>query len=494
MAFVRTEKSVKVIMYTGGDDPDLPSHVASLPLNMRVRWADNYNWAIQETLDNKKAIERADMYTSMSIADLIASGILKEMAQSEVAAVMARSSAVGVPVVGEGVQPPSFLQKIKALLGGSPTEATLPTPTTFTIYKSGDGRLRTLIVYSNIFKDHEKEIISAAAHQEYADAAEAGEPDAPYPDLHLWHGGPATKWGTVETVSFVGGFAVAGGVVDQDERSEAVALKLKEIADRGELAVSFGLVGLRGPDGVYHLYRPFEISPLPAGSEANPWFTSVDFNLKENGMAFSDKKKAWYKEHFKYTDEQITAAEKQFEAMGDALKPFVEFRNRTSGASGETPAPVPQPTPTPPDPAPTPPPPSPSPPSSAAPVAVAATVGAATADGDTMPEMLQMAKGLTELTAVVKSLADDLATLRAGAPAAAAAAADDLVLAQIAKAPGGFSPTQSAGNVNKEFKENEDDFLANAFKGIGLSNIPFGTVVTAAPSPVGAAAAGAEGK
>lgn len=475
MSLVRTEKSVKVTLYTGSDDPDLPAHVKSLSTSLRGRWVGNYNWGVQETLDNKKAIEQADLYTSVSIHDLLEGGLLKEAAADEPVVVL-----------------PSFLDRLKAEwkswtkeAAAAPTflvDVTRP----FTIYKGKDGRLRTLIVYSNIFKDSHNEIISKASHEEYASAAETGEAD--YPDLHLWHGGPDTKWGSVETVSFVNGFAIAGGIVDVGK--EDVALKLKEQSDRGELAASFGLLGLRGPDGVYHLYRPFEISPLPVGSEANPWTSGVDISAKENDMAFSDKKKTWLKENFGYTDDGIAAAEKKFEAMAATLKQHIDYREgagETAPAPPAVPAPVVAATGAP----------------ATAPVAaapVAAVKAAPEPDATIMPQIEAMATAITGLGEVVKGLVAEVKALKEAAPAATAAAADDLVLAKIAGAPGGFSPTTAQSNVNNALKEGDNDgeppWLKAAFGNI-LTGFPVpgaGAVVVPGPASAAAAIAAVEGK
>lgn len=452
------EKSVKVTLYSGADDPDLPDYIKKLPLTIRSRWVSNYNWGVMDTQDDEDAAEQADTYTTVSVDDMsemlaamkeLGAGGNTPVSIKAVRAVVptpvkARTPVVTAPLVKEGVQAGSFMQRFKAWLtddGGEGRAAVVPTNplNMFSVYKGNDGSMHVLTVYSNIFKDSHQQILSTAAHQEYVAAAEAGK--ALYPDLYLWHGGPDTKWGTVETVSFVDGFAIAGGVVDPGK--EHVALKLKEMADKGELAVSHGFLGLLGSDGVYQRYRPFEISPLPVGSESNPW-TGVDFNLKENGMAFTDKKKTWLKTNFGMDDAAITQAEKSFEAMGAALKPLIDYKE----GAGETPAPPP-PAPTPPDPAPVPPPPNP------AGVAAAAV----TAEETIMPQITAMAKAIEGLGLQIKALKE-------AAPAAATAAAEDMVLAKIA-AGTGFSPTKDAGNVQAGLKEDdEDDFLAKAFLGI----------------------------
>lgn len=442
------EKSIKVTLYSGADDPDLPSNIKGLPLNIRSRWVNNYNWAVMDTQSDKAAKEQADSYTTISVEDLATITASKEHAPEVASAVAATVASVSsVPSasgqVHTGVQAPSLslVDRFKAFFrpDDPPPPTPAPTPTSmFQVYKGADGRTRVLTVYSNQFKDSHKQIVSEAAHQEYAQATDAGL--APYPDLHLWHGGPDTKWGTIETVSVVDGFAVAGGVVDPGK--EHVALKLKEMADKGELAVSYGFLGLLGPDEVYHAYRAFEISPLPVGSEANPWFTLMDF--KENGMAFSAKKKEWLKNGFGMTDEGIAAAEKSFEAMGTALKAAgIEYKE----GEGET-------APTPPAPAPTPPAPTPDPAPGPTPPAAEATI---------MPQIAAMAKAMEGMALGITALTTEVKAMKEATPAVTAQAADDLVLARIAGSPG-FSPTRDPGNVVAALKDNnEDDYLARAF-------------------------------
>lgn len=435
---VKAEKSVKVTLYTGADDPDLPAHVKALPVGLRSRWVNSYNWGVHDTMDNKEALEQADAYTNMSVRDMLEAGLIsvKEMAQP--VAPVESAVAQGHPRVQLGPpRAPSFLERIM----GRKAAPAPGSAGTFLLYKGTDGVTRTLMVYSNQFQDKEKETFSEASHKEYAEAAEAGE--APYPDLHLWHGGPLTKWGTVETVSYVGGFAIAGGVVDPGK--EAVALKLKEMADKGELAVSFGYLGLRGSDDTYQMYRPFEISPLPVGSEANPWTAPIDF--KENSMAFSDKKKGWFRTNFGMDDAQIAAAEKEFEGMGLALKAAgITYKEGT----GETPAP-----PTPPDPPPTPPTPTPPPP---APVSAAVQ---ADTDGGIGPQLGAMAGAIKELATALGTVVADVKALKEGAPAATAAAAEQQILARIAGGPG-HSPASSPANVVTGLKEQDDDWFKTA--------------------------------
>jgi hypothetical protein len=241
----------------------------------------------------------------------------------------------------------------------------------------------------------------------------------------------------VQTVSYVGGFAVAGGVVDPGR--EHVALKLKELADKGEIAVSFGFYGLRGPDGVYHLYRPFELSPLPVGSEANP-LTSIDLATatKENGMPFSDKKKAWLKEHFRMDDAAVSAAEAAFEKMGAAVKAAgIDYKEADEApVNSVPPAPAPPPTPGPP------------------------------VESGPNP-LVDIANAVKALGEQVVAMQSDLKAYKEGDAKTVTERAQDQVMARVAAAAaGGFRPTQTVGNVVPGAKDAGDDWFSAALGGV----------------------------
>ena len=442
LLFDATGKAAKITIYSGADDPDLPDHVKTMPSMIRSRWVNNYNWCVQDCQDDEEAVEMADEQTMVSVEDMMemVGGMKEAPAEFPMAPVRAPS---------EPVTHGNLLSRFKAWLS-SQGEDEKPQPQTnlamFAVQKGDDGRMRVLITYSNNFRDRDGSILTKLAHKEFADAVEADE--APKPELHLWHGGPGTRWGQVETVSEVDGFAIAGGVVDPGK--EHVALKLKELADQGEIAVSHGFVGLGGNDNSYLLYRTFEISPLPVNSESNPWFTGINFAVKESDMPFSAKKKDWLKANFKMTDDAIAQTEQKFTDMANALRGVgIDFKE----ADAEAPTP---PTPAPPDPAPVPPPPAPEPP--------------AAAQGDMV--------GLGVLAAAVKELAEkfdgvtkEVAALKSQLPQAVQTAAEDQIVARVAAAQGGgFRPTQAQSNVNAGLREAEAND-PNAWFGKIMGNV-----------------------
>jgi len=446
-------KSVQVTMYTGCDDPDLPDHVAAMPMGLRQRWVNNYNWQVTDLKDDEAAVEWADEYTSMSVADLLEMGMLKEgPVDDEAPPPVSRPSRPSQPRQPAPSTVPGVLDKVLSVFKGqrAPSDKSTPAPrlTVFDVYKSADGGpMRALMVYSNMFEDKHKQIIREAAHKEYEQWVESKE--GVYPEFHIWHGGPATRWGQADHIAYVDGFAVAGGVVDPGK--EHVALKLKEEADRGELAVSHGFVGLLAPDDTYLAYRSFEISPLPIPYESNPW-TSIDLSLKENGMPFHEKKKSYFKA-LGMSDEAIVDAEKKFEAMTASLKAAgVEYRE-----AGETQPPAP------PDPPPTPPPapPQPQPPQPGPTPPPAQAAGDATLL-NTVVAMQEAMTGLASTVAALKS------TIETANTTTTQAAAENMVLGRIAAgmAGGGHSPTRAPSNLVGGVKEEEDDFLGGALAGV----------------------------
>lgn len=367
--------------------------------------------------------------------------------------------------------------------------AVSPAPTNLTtlaLTKGDDGRMRALWVYSNIFRDRDGEFFSEWAHKEFADAIENGE--APKPEFHLWHGGPGTRWGQVETVSYVDGFAIAGGVVDPGK--EHVALKVKELADKGEIAVSHGYVGLQDRDSTYQLYRSFELSPLPVEHVSNNLFTGVNFaSVKESDMPFSDKKKVWFKQHFGMDDAKITELEGRFAGMTQALKAAGIDWKEADEVSAQAQAPVAQQQPAPPSPAPQPPAPTPQPqpqpapqPPPQQPQAPAPAPAPATAGEKAYDPMTELVTAMQGIAAQVKLQGEQLASFKEQLPGLVDKAAQDQIVAKVVGANGGYRPTQDNGNVAVGDKEhNGDDWFSDVMKGTGIFAMPVASGATMAP-------------
>lgn len=206
------------------------------------------------------------------------------------------------------------------------------------IDKGIDGaQWRVYLVYSNSFKDKTSETIVEAAHKEYVEWATKNNV---YPELQLWHAGPDSKWGQVDFLDYVNGFAISSALVDKGKESVAEALEVE--AKQGNLKVSHGYWGLKSAGGDYLLYRDFEQSPLPAKSEANSW-TGIGFDVfaaKENDMAFTPAKRQWLKDIAGKTDAEIDTWEASLKQAETSLAGAGIARKEGEPAGAATGAPT----------------------------------------------------------------------------------------------------------------------------------------------------------
>lgn len=311
-----------------------------------------------------------------------------------------------------------FKKFVKSLVSTTP-ESVPP----FRIEKTLDG-YRTYYIYSNNFKDAHHQIISEAAHKEYVAWVDQTKL---YPEQHLWHAGPLSRFGSIDCIDYVDGFMFATGMVDPDKHHIAEALKEKQ----DELATSHGFYGLIEPKSqVYNLYRVFEIGPLPVGAEANKW-TSVGVDLvhKENTMPFTPAKKTFLKDIAKLSDDQITAMETSLKDLSGVLKAQkIDFKEEA--ITGEQPATVE---------------------GDAATAAAANT--AATAEGNNLVigAVAEMTKALAGLAALVQSQGTAFTKEITDLKTAQAKSSDQIVeeanTARIAASPSGFSAARSADTV-----------------------------------------------
>lgn len=128
--------------------------------------------------------------------------------------------------------------------------------------------------WTNNFEDKVDQLFSEKAIDQYIARVERGS--VPYPDLYYWH--VPLVHGKAEWLGRVGHLVLAAGHFSNDElggRFKEYYQGLKE-----PLAVSHGYLYPKPLliDGVYHAFNTFEISPLPAGKEAN---SITGFEVKE---------------------------------------------------------------------------------------------------------------------------------------------------------------------------------------------------------------------
>lgn len=201
-------------------------------------------------------------------------------------------------------------------------------PLTFLAVKdvSGDTRLRFMAVVSNNFKDREAEIIPEAAHREYVDWATK---ENTYPELWLWHAGPASRWGQADWLDVNDGFLVASGLVDKGY--EYIAHNLQQEAKEGNPSgVSHGFMCVKNGSTIGP-YRTFELSPLPMTAAANEW-TGFNTIAGEN-MAFTQEKREWLKKTGGISDEAISTLEQTTSSVAKSLRERgIEYKDLGSDA------------------------------------------------------------------------------------------------------------------------------------------------------------------
>lgn len=131
---------------------------------------------------------------------------------------------------------------------------------TFGLITDKQGRLRWVSIVSNNFKDREGEVLTAAAHKEFAAAVNAGT--APYPELRVWHV-PHAGIGKADFVDYHANFMIQSGTFYPG--MERVAEKL---AATKNLGTSHGFFGTRHEKD-WTWYRSYETSVLPLDAAAN---------------------------------------------------------------------------------------------------------------------------------------------------------------------------------------------------------------------------------
>lgn len=126
------------------------------------------------------------------------------------------------------------------------------------------GRYRYVAVATNRYQDKEGEIFSAASHEEYVEWANRTKR---LPELWIWHK-KGSRLGVADAVAYDrdSGFRVSTGLFDLGREGAAEALAAMDGVAMSH-GYSYDLKDLR--DGVYHRYRTFEESVLPAKHAAN---------------------------------------------------------------------------------------------------------------------------------------------------------------------------------------------------------------------------------
>lgn len=284
-------------------------------------------------------------------------------------------------------------------------------------FVSKDGEpTRFFIWASNNFKDKHNEIISEAAHKEFVQWCDDNNT---YPELWLWHAA-GTKSGQVDWMDYIDGFLVTSGLISENAEQRIKSLEGQDIR------CSHGFLG-RWKDKLCVQYRSWEVSILPAGSEANAWTSYVA--LKEEAkMPFNEKKREWLMKTAGVDEAQIKNWEDATTQMREHLTSLgIEFK---SEESDELPA-----------------------------------------DANIQEEMVKsMIKSQQDNALILASLAEQVAILKKG---------DDekltsLIQSEISKLPSGFKPassketeTNTPADTDEEKEKQSAWFkeLANPFAG-----------------------------
>lgn len=160
----------------------------------------------------------------------------------------------------------------------------------FMIWKQDDGSWRWFGIYSNKFRDNDRpaEILSEAAHVEFAEKVEKGELN--YPDLYVWH--IPTSVGKADLVAYEeSGFAIVTGLFTHEGVAKALA---KSDAD---LAMSHGMpvADIRRDEDdptIIISYVSEEVSVLPRDVAANKMTDFVILKEDESMAIIPDEKRS----------------------------------------------------------------------------------------------------------------------------------------------------------------------------------------------------------
>jgi len=173
------------------------------------------------------------------------------------------------------------------------------------VFKDKSGAWRWVAVHSNKFYDREREVFPEAAHIAYSEWVQRTKM---YPALRLFH--VPVDIGVADFIDYADGFMLSSGTF-KDGMEDAA----KRLAGMKDLACSHGF---HYPvedfqDGVYHSYRTFEISILPAESASNR-LTAV-FAEEEVPMGLSGKQREFLSNVL--TDETLERVEGSLKNLAD---------------------------------------------------------------------------------------------------------------------------------------------------------------------------------
>ena len=171
--------------------------------------------------------------------------------------------------------------------------------------------------YTNNFIDHDDEILSEKAHDDFIGRLDMKL--VPMPELWAWHT-PGTKHGQADVIWREGHMICAFGHFDPEQRESAEAYYAK---NKVQLSHGFTYPKWALKGGVYESYNTFEISTLPQGKAANPYteFVSLD-EVKD--MTLTDEKRDFIKSILPDASafEQVESLNKSVQKSSEVLDGF----------------------------------------------------------------------------------------------------------------------------------------------------------------------------
>ncbi len=292
------------------------------------------------------------------------------------------------------------------------------------MFKEVNGETWWLASVTNNFRDVDTppEIFSDASHREFMGYLDLG---GQMPELWAWHT-PGTRWGKAKVAGYDDGIFWYAGTVDKGREKIAEAFA----KDANGLKVSHGYNEFSYSDrarGIIGKYRTFEISPLPAGKEANP-LTSFAIIGKEAGSMKIGTEKRQFLEGKGYTATELDGFEKSMTDMASAARALgIESKDLNDPDPDPTPNPTPEPEPAP----------------------ATTPTGQATTDVEALVKAFGESPTMKGITDAVTSLGDRMTAIEQASAKGVADEVDKTVAARVLN--GAPRPSQSDANVvNKE--------------------------------------------
>ncbi len=140
--------------------------------------------------------------------------------------------------------------------------------------------------YSNSFEDKAGEIFTEEATDQYIEFLDMGL--IPYPDLLYWHV-LGTKHGQAEWIGREGHINIAVGSFDDTPMAALFRKEYEKTPHRTSHTYAHPKAG-RDENGHYVSYFDVELSPLPAGKEANEWTSFIDIKELKTMPITPDKR------------------------------------------------------------------------------------------------------------------------------------------------------------------------------------------------------------